>query len=288
MTVQDYIKPRAINEAISLLRRGRGKAAVVAGGFSLAAHLPAGLDLLIDITGLGLDYVKASKTAIRIGAAAPVALLAESPPAGVEGALLTSAARAIGSTPNRNLITVGGNIVQLYPWADLPVALLALEASVEIAGPRSVRTEKAVDFFRRHPSLTLRRGEIVTEIIVRRSAELASAAFVKFSPTVPAYCLVDCAAALIRRRGSWSARVALSGSTVLPLRLAGLEKKLQDLDPGRMVEAVEMALPDLLPVLALRPDFRAPVEYRRELTGRAISEAVALAVERLRGAGKKR
>ncbi len=287
MSIEAYVIPRTVKEARGLLTRGKGTAAVIAGGFSLAPNPPSRIKTLVDITALGLDYVRVSKSAIRIGAACTVAGLLEAAPAGIAGRLLVQAARDIGGTPNRNVITVGGNIVQLLPWADLPVALLVLDAKIKIAGARGARLVRAEEFFRSPPLRQLRRGEFVTEIVVGKTGALKAAAFEKIGPSANSYCFADCAVALLRRGNSWEARAALSGATALPARLGALEKALKGLTPARMPAAAAAALPGVIKSLKIRPDIRADAEWRRELAGEIVKTALAAAVGRVSGKKKK-
>ena len=99
------------------------------------------------------DVVREQRGELHIGATATMADLAGSELARTwAGGALAAAAAAAGSTPLRNLITAGGNLASLYPWSDLPPALLVVDARVHLAGPAG-------------PEITSRIEEIANRII---------------------------------------------------------------------------------------------------------------------------
>jgi carbon-monoxide dehydrogenase medium subunit len=66
----------------------------------------------------------------------------------------------------RNLASVGGNLFTPPPGGDVATALLALDASVEIAGPGGTRTLALADFWTGFMTTALAPDELVTGLVV--------------------------------------------------------------------------------------------------------------------------
>lgn len=120
--------------------------ALAAGGRLLAGGtqlLPALADRafpptrLISLRRAGLDAVEIDGTAVTIGAATTLAAVEADRRLG----FLHGCVRAIASPPIRSLATVGGNLFVPQPYGDLAVALLALDAEVEIHGSAGAHRE---------------------------------------------------------------------------------------------------------------------------------------------------
>ena len=61
--------------------------------------------------------------------------------------MLAEAAAMIGDSQVRNVGTIGGNIAHADPASDLPTVLVALDATIHVAGPNGVRTIPVGGFF---------------------------------------------------------------------------------------------------------------------------------------------
>jgi NADPH-dependent glutamate synthase beta subunit-like oxidoreductase len=109
---------KSLKQAASLLSEYNGKARVNAGGTDLLGNLRDRCtadypEALVNIKTIpGLDYIKAGKRGLRIGALARLADIVKSPEIRREYALLAEAAHSV-ATPNlRNVATLGGNLAQ--------------------------------------------------------------------------------------------------------------------------------------------------------------------------------
>ncbi|MDP7423560.1 MAG: FAD binding domain-containing protein [bacterium] len=225
--IKEFFYPQSVEEAVKLCSRRKLKTVPIAGGTSLSVRDPSSVGAIVDLTRLNLSYIKKCKQYTRIGATTTATEIAESTllPKPVEETL-GQAAAAIASPQLRNRVTIGGNIVQIYPWSDLPAALLVLEARLAIAGSKK-RTAKITDFLKEHPSRFLKKGEIVTEIRIPHLKGNIKGGFVKVTRSAVDNALVDVACILHTSCGVIDvARVAVSSVTRLPERLTGLEKLL--------------------------------------------------------------
>jgi aerobic carbon-monoxide dehydrogenase medium subunit len=146
----DYHCPAELAEAISTLQQYGDDAKVLAGGQSLIPLLSLRLsrfDHLIDLRAIeelrGVSRVDGS---IRVGAMTTQANLARSQDAAAVP-VLAKATSQIGHYQIRNRGTVGGSLAHADPAAEYPAVAMALDASLEIAGPAGSRRIPASDFF---------------------------------------------------------------------------------------------------------------------------------------------
>src|ERR1035441_6912856 len=132
--------PANVREALRLLHSGKGKARLVAGGTDVVVQGDDSIRFLIDITRAGLSYIRRRGTAWVIGATTTMAELEASPQIqSLAGGLLCRAARTCGSVPIRNLATLGGNMANGSPAADMATPLLVLDAAVVVADAKGRR-----------------------------------------------------------------------------------------------------------------------------------------------------
>lgn len=149
-----------------------------------------------------------------LGATLRVADLATCPE--LEGetlSILRKAASVLGTTAIRNAVTLGGNIVHVVPWSDLPAPLLALDASVALRGKES-RILPVTEFFRRHPIQIIAPDKILTEVRIPRPPSNYAGAFLKFARTPGDFSTLNLACVLaLRDERIAHCRVAVSAAT---------------------------------------------------------------------------
>jgi xanthine dehydrogenase YagS FAD-binding subunit len=120
--------------------------------------------------------------------------------------------------------------------SDMPVALSALDATIELQGPDGAQRSVAIDDFYRAPGDTprletvLQPGELIVAVLVPASAAAQGSRYLKIRDRASfEFALVSCAVALDVRDGTIrDARVALGGVAPKPWRLPQAEAALQD------------------------------------------------------------
>jgi len=277
--IAEYHRPRTLEEALKLLQQGGGKAALLAGGTSLAIRLPSRIEVLVDMADLGLDTIEEQDGAVVIGAGARVADLLSSPVLDrLYGGILRQAARDLGSTPLRKRITVGGNAVQVLPWSDLPGVLLAMDASFDIcsAGGRT-RSLAADEFYARHPRTHLSPAEMVTAIRIPVPRYTHLGAFHKVARTKVDYAGLTVAVTLqMEQNRVVNCRVVAGAMRPLPMRIRQAETTTENQQVSRdlFVRAGAIAAGAVEPTR----DFRYSQRYRKHLlkvwTRRCLEDAV--------------
>jgi carbon-monoxide dehydrogenase medium subunit len=174
----DYVKPKALQEALSLLAEAGDGAQLIAGGQTLLATLNLRLSepsVLIDITDLTeLKGIALVGDQLRIGALVTHTEIEDSKLIAKHAPLLKAAAPHIAHRAIRNLGTWGGSLAYGDPAAEWPACSLALRATMIIQGPSGERRISANDFFIDLYTTSLEPDEILvaTEIPIATSQEI--------------------------------------------------------------------------------------------------------------------
>ena len=282
----EYYRAKSVAEAAELLR-SKADAKLLAGGHSLLPAMKlrvAGPAALVDIGRIAeLRGIKTAGGALLIGALTTHAEIAASAEVRNACPLLTETAGQVGDIQVRNRGTIGGSIAHADPAADLPAALLALEAKVTASDGRASREIAAADFFVDLFTTALRPGEIVTSISVPRQGAGLGAAYLKHRHPASSYAVVG-VAALVEIAGGKCGSIALAvgGVTVKPVRATTAEQALtgrtaDDAAFAAAAENVRDAIHDPL------SDLYASGEYRTHLAVVMTKRALALAARRARG-----
>ncbi|MDE1902685.1 MAG: FAD binding domain-containing protein [Alphaproteobacteria bacterium] len=270
-----YARPRTLAAALKLLAEGGESARLLAGGQSLVPALNMRLlepKLLIDINGLGeLSGISETRTGIRVGALTRQAVLGASDIVARRAPLLTAAVPFIAHAAIRNRGTFGGSLAQADPAAELPACAVALEAQLEIAGPRGLRRVPARDFFKGVYETALARDEILVaaEIPAQRGETL----FLELARRHGDYAMAGLAGwATVQQGRVTEARLVFFGTDI-----RAIEAKAASAALATSVEAAIAALDrDLTPVA----DFNAGAAMKRHLAGALLRRACAAVMVR--------
>jgi len=257
-----YHQPTRLDVALRLVARG---AQPVAGATALFTGKSRPEGELCDITRLGLSTLAVEADRLVFGATCTLSQISDASLPGMEGALLRRASQAVGSRPLRNVITVGGNLVHVAFWADLPVVLLALDAKLEAqrAGEEATVTDLAEAL---KPGKHAWEGGLVTKVIVPLRKEARGFGYERFARTANDYPFATVCATL-RQDGKVARDVRVVVGALQPraFRVAEVEAMVE----GQALEAglLEQAGKKLSEVVQVAPNFRASADYRRELAG---------------------
>ena len=285
--IQHYFRPESPAEVVELLGRYGDKARILGGGTFLhglaARGLGLKLDALIDLQGAGLAYVRAESNDLVIGSATTLAALAaaDSIRQGVEFAAVADALR-YPPAQIRNIATVGGCLAVASPLFDLPVALMALDASVRVLGPRGEREIFLHKFFLDYFESALRQDELLAEVRIPKLPPKSASAFLKLDTNANDLALLNVAVRLtVDDAGTCrEARVIVGGGVgKAPVRAVSCEKVLagKHIGPGLVAEAGETVRSDVHPV----PDHRASANYRAAVAKVFVRRTLGRALDRL-------
>ena len=284
MTIQAFAYPATVKEAVALLGDSSKHAIALGGGTAIAHGSRRGAELLVDVTRCCMDRIAVDygKT-ILLGATARCAEIAVANALpNAEGALLREAAAGVATQPLRNAITLGGNIFHLAAWSDLPVALLALDAQVQIAhiqnGDFAIPMSALVAV---HPQRALPTNALITGVSLGVGSKLRGSVYRRFRLTTTDYSLITVAALLeVEDRKCLHAAIAIGAVGPRPMRAAGAEKILVDgpLTPKRIADAAHQAADEV----TIAPNYRLAADVRKRILEVEVRRAIEIAAERAR------
>ena len=201
---------------------------------------------LLDLNKLNLSYIKFQKNSVRLGAMATISgLLEEKKLNKIFGGLIPQALLTIGSTLNRNMITVGGNIVGIHSWSVLPGLLLLLDAKIKTIQKKSYPAKK---FFSQSPKKILQ-NDLITEIEIPLIQKNAIGGWQKMSLTETDYPLVSVGALKLDK----NIRLVAVALTLLP--------QLFEVNSDNIPDEIDA----IVPRVKISHDIRVSIEYKREI-----------------------
>ena len=272
----DYKRPATVDEAIALLTKHGDEAKLLAGGHSLIPAMKLRLarpGVIVDIGRIAnLNYIREAGGAIAIGAMTTHQEIESSKVLRDRSPLLAETAAHIGDLQVRNKGTIGGSLAHADPAADYPAAILALDAEIDLTGPRGKRTVKAAEFFVDLLQTAIAPDEILTEIRVPATAK--TVAYEKTEQKASGFALAGAAVVI----GADGVRVGITGVAATPYRATGVEHALagQRTPSAAAIAAAASHAADGVSALG---DIHASPEFRAHLaevnTRRAIERALA-------------
>jgi carbon-monoxide dehydrogenase medium subunit len=146
------VRPDNFHEAVHLLLEHEGAARLMMGGTDLLVRMRDGALLphtVIDVKGLpGMqDVIYDPRRGLGVGAAVTMNQLARHPDVLAHYPLLAEAANSVASYQLRNRATVGGNLCNASPCADIAPATLVMDGRFVLRQPHDDRTVPAASFF---------------------------------------------------------------------------------------------------------------------------------------------
>jgi carbon-monoxide dehydrogenase medium subunit len=201
----DYVAPESLEEALALLDE---ESRPLAGGQSLVPLLNfrfARPGRLVDLNRIpDLDYIREQDGTLRIGMLARQAQLFDA----ARWPLLVEAVDHVGHPQTRNRGTVCGSAAHGDAAAELPAALLALDARFPLRSAAAERTVEAGSFFVGYLETAARPDELLVEIEVPPNPERWR--FVEYARTHGDWAVVGAAVA-----GERTALFGVAATTIL-------------------------------------------------------------------------
>ena len=276
-----YLQPVDLSEALSALT-SQPALAVLAGGtdFYPARVGRSPDDGVLDITRIGeLRGISESGGDLRIGATTTWSEVIETDLApAFDG--LKLAAREIGGRQIQNTGTIAGNLCNASPAADGTPALLALDARVELASSRGVRTLALADFARGSRKTARAFDELVTAIVVPAWPAGTRGSFIKLGARkylVISIVMVSAVAALDARGAIARCGVAVGSCSAAPRRLAALEARFTGMTAEAALASIGAQDLDVLTPIS---DVRGSADYRRDVALTLVRQALMEACRR--------
>ena len=281
MNKPDYLAPQSLSEALKTLGKQAEGVQIIAGGTDLIPRMRSRMiepSLLVDLRLLGLGGIEMLGDGIHLGASTTHTEVPESELLAEHCPALIEAAWDIAGPPIRNRGTVGGNLVNASPAADLAPPLLVYDAVIVLAKADTQRDVPLADFFTGPGSTVLAADEILTEIRIPFAPKNTSSAFIKLGKRRAMAIAVVSAAARLTLDESGKipqARIALGSVAPTPIRAVKAEAVLMGQSPSVevFIEAGNVARTEASPI----SDIRASGEYRAKMVSVLTRRALAAA-----------
>lgn len=269
----DFYQPTTLAEASRLLKDNGPGGRFLAGGTDLViAMKEKGLipKYVVDLKKVpGLSGIRENADgSITIGALTTMRAIETDSLLNKKYPFLCQSAAEVGSIQIRNRATVGGNMANATPSADVAPSLMALNATAKISdsgGERIVPLEK---FFRGPGQSIMSPEEILTEITIPKTSPELVGEYIKFSPRDMmdlAYIGVAVAYNLGRDKKCDRVRIVLGAVAPTPIRANNSEALLEGkvLTEELAAKVGDEAARESKPI----SDVRSSADYRRAMVG---------------------
>ena len=259
----------SIEDALRLLSQP-GRSVPVAGGTNVLVYLkrdPLEADRIIDLSRLNeLQGISNDNGRIRIGAGTTFTHLLEWNPGGGVQSLLKPMCENFAGPLTRNLATVGGNICDASPAADISPPLLALDATVTlVSASEGERTLPISEFYLGVRKTARREDELLTSVEFDVPGDDVHAFYYKLGKRkadaisiVSIAMLVQLDCEIVKK-----ARIALGAVAPVAMRAVNAESQLlgKALEKATIDTGAAAAAEESQPI----DDFRASGKYRRQM-----------------------
>ena len=182
---------------------------------------------------------------------------------------LTAAAAAVGSPSLRVTATIGGNICNASPSADLAPALLVYDARAVVLKDGKTGEIPLSEFFTGPGTTKLGSADLLTGFTIPVPAEGSRSAFLKHSRSRGMDIAAVNTAACVTVSGGLctGARIAVGAAAPTPMRVPDAEGVLEGTGTGGTAGAIEKATAACVAAISPIDDIRSSAEYRKHIAG---------------------
>ena len=284
MTPFELNEPVSLKEAIALIDPDDPDVRPIAGGTALMLMMKAGVfrpRRLVSLRKLGDKFARIAATPsgeLTIGALAPLSALEHSPEVARHAPVIVRTMKRLSNVRVRNVATVGGALAHGDPHMDLPPVLIALGATITVAGASGERQMAVEDLLTGYYETALARNELITELRIPAPGATRAVYFKVTAGSADDWPALGVAVALTAEGSTVkSARIVVSAATSKASRLKTAEQALTgaDVNDKTLAKVTEAAAAEA-DIIA---DLRGSASYKRELlrvyAARAIRAAVS-------------
>jgi CO/xanthine dehydrogenase FAD-binding subunit len=270
-----YARPTRLEDALQVI--AQGSPTILAGGTDYyAARVGKPLtESILDITAISdLRKIVNGAAHWRIGAGTTWTDVMEASLPSMFDALKL-AAREIGGVQIQNSGTLAGNLCNASPAADGVPALLALDASIELASTRGLRLLPLGEFILGPRKTARRSDELLTAILIPTPKHAARSHFLKLGARKYLVISISMASVVLEHEAGVvrEARVAVGSCSPVAVRLPALEAALRGQPLGERLS--EIAIAEHLSPLAPIDDVRASADYRIDSALTVVKRTIA-------------
>ena len=282
----EYLAPKTLNEALSLLEKYKDKSArILAGGTDLLVKMKTidlKTDYLINVKNIPeLNFIDTAD-GLKIGAAVPLSHIERIEKVKEKYPALYEGIKSMAAIAVRNMGTIAGNICNASPAADTVPSLIAYGAKVKLVSKRGERTVLVEDFIAGVGKTIIGSDELITQVNIPEMNKNSGSAFSKKGRVKADIAKINLAVYL-EREGSIckDCKIVLGSVAVKAIRA----KEAEGLLKGQAVSAslidkiAKEASEEIKPI----DDIRSSAEYRSEIARVIVEDTVKIAWERAGG-----
>jgi CO/xanthine dehydrogenase FAD-binding subunit len=271
-----WYRPKTLEEALTILDTDKPK--IVCGGTDLFVNWPdrqgeSTTKNWLDIQNLPeLKKIEKTTNGLEIGAAVTAAEIWENDDLNLPA--LKQAARVVGGWQIQNRASLGGNVANASPAADMVVPLVAYEAEVNLKSISGSRTIPVVDFIDGVKSTQIKENELITSITIPTESIGIRQVFLRHDQRGGTDISLVSVAALIKgtRENIAFLKIAVGAANFKPVVLSNLSEIVKGtLTTEQVDELAELYAKNCNPIT----DIRASAEYRRAMVKVFIKKAIS-------------
>ena len=279
----EYFEPRTVGEATQILSDYGEKAQILSGGIDLIPRMQKGdihAEYVVNIQKIpGLEYIEPiGKEGFTFGAMSRLRSLEVSKAVQNKYPILYEAIHQITSVQAKYMGTAVGNLCVATPASDVATSLFALGAQLKITGPKGERIEPIEKFYVDYRLTSLKRGEMVTGVLLPNPPPGTGTAFFNLVRTRADIAKIGAATAILVQNGICrEVRIAIGAAAPTVFRAVKAETLLtgQKITPRVINKAAETAAGETKPIT----DLRSTANYRKEMARVLVRRALEKALE---------
>jgi len=277
-------RPSTLQEAVQVLKNWGPKARIVAGNTTVYELANQGgmddVETIIDVSGLGLNYVTRDGHYLHLGSMTRFAELETSDIQETDSNFAVKETAMKLTPPQiRNMATIGGSVCSGIPFYDMPVTLLAQDAEFHVASSNGERKVHAQDFFIDYFMTSVSSEEMLIEIRCPERTR-AGSAFLILGRTSADFAVVNSSVMIaFEPKGKYvsDARIALGAVASTPIRMKAAEEFLVGKEP---LKGNLMKTASLCGKIEPTPSFHASSEYKKRVIPIIVRDTLYAAVKR--------
>jgi CO/xanthine dehydrogenase FAD-binding subunit len=285
----DFHEPPTLEEALRLLSEMGGNAKLLAGGTDVLVRMklkvdrPSHVISLARVPGLS-EIIPRNKHSVTVGAGVSAATLSRHELIRDRFTPLALAAGRLGAPMIRNRATIGGNLVNARPAADLPPACMVLNAELKLKSASGERSILVNEFFRGPGETSIEPNELLVSIDMETPPPWTGGSYIKLGARKTLEISMVNVAALVTLQSPdgviSDARIALGAVGPTPVRAVGAEEILIGQKPSEELfqKAGEIGVGLCSPIT----DHRGTMEYRCMMIEVLTRRALCMAVDQAR------
>jgi len=251
-----FYKPNNLTKLFQIAEQIEGKKYILAGGTDINVQLKKKMitdEPIIYINHLEeLQGIRETDENIIIGSLCSYQELLNAPLVAKYLPFLRASLVNFASPLLQTMATIGGNIANGSPTADVTPLLLVLDAQVILMAKSKIRHIPLGDFFSGYKQFNMKKNEIIGGVRIAKNAETGSKTFYKKVGSRKALTIAKVALAGLKNSNEY--KLAVGSLNEYPRRLYKIEEYLASTNAPDSVKLEELLKQEITPISDMRSD----------------------------------